>query len=461
MRRSVTPAAVSAAVPAALAAALATALACTPAQAFKIDPWSYRPPGVSPARIESQVESFFYNPRMLLLRPIAFGARLPAAMGQLKEAAHENLTELSLRCALAPLKRSDAAPSAMISRCAGRSGPLLTNAPDLSGVQQEIIRAVRFNDSPPVKLATALMQLITPSALLCGEIRVPDNAGCWAMIMAHAGSLAATDPNNAAFGKQGNLLYRTHFGDMQFMHAMAARGETLARTHERVLLWMRFTWQVAAGEIDTTARIDSLAPEFAREILIGFEDWSVAQFFEIRGGAPEQIRRIALGALLHTVQDSFAYGHVEREVHNGDASPSEAAPRFGAIRAFHNFGCQSDEKHGEADHAAHYRWFAGANHDALSPVTLGAQIIDLLLTRKLKWNDSLAGATGGAAVSGQDVAQWMRGSVFPVVEANATRVAGAGTGFLRLRPATAAALTADAAAPASGASLPTPFECAE
>ena len=425
-----------------LIAALLAALAVAPSHAFKIDPWSYRPPGISPQRLEAQVETFIRNPRMLVLGPIAFGTRIPAAMGQLKEAVHENLTDLSIRCALSPLARTGTGTGAqdMISRCAGRDGALHGSAYDLSGEQQEIIRAVRFNDAPPVKLANALMTFITPSALLCGEVRVPENAGCWAMIMAHAGGLAAVDPGNAQFSKSGNFLYRTHFGDMQFMHAMAARGETLLRTQERVLLWLRFTYQVAVGEIDTGVRIDSLAPEFARDILTGFEDWTVAQFFEIRSGTTsERIRRIALGALLHTLQDSFAHGHAEREV----TAPGNEA-RFGAISAFLNYGCQSEEKHGEADRAAHYKWFADAAHGESSPVTLGAQVIDLVLNRKTLWNGSISGNNP----AGPSVGQWARETLFPVSASNAARVAGAGAAFLRTRAPAASSLAPDGPATA-------------
>lgn len=429
--------------------ACVAALTSAPSNAFKIDPWSYRPPGISPHRIEAQLETFLRNPRMLLLGPIAFGARLPAAMGQLKEATHENLTELSIRCALAPLARgqtpvASSAPAVspvdapaelavgLITRCAGRSGALLTHASDLSEQQQELIRSVRFNDAPPVKLASGLMSLIMPSALICGEVRVPENAGCWAMIMAHAGGLAASDPGNAQFSKTGNFLYRTHFGDMQFMHAMAARGETLARTQERVLLWMRFTYQVATGEIATDARIDTLAPEFARDILASFDDRSVAQFFEIRSGTPpERIRRLALGALLHTVQDSFAHGHAEREAHEPGAEA-----RFGAIGAFLNYGCQSDVKHGEADRAAHYKWFADTAHEEKSPVTLGAQLIDFALTQKFGWEAPLN--PGGPTVE-----RHVRNAVLPIVSANAARLASAGTAFVRTRPALASNFNPD------------------
>ncbi len=194
-----------------------------------------------------------------------------------------------------------------IRSCAGRDGALQSHAGDLGEEMEEVIRAVRFNDAPPVKTARALMALVTPSALLCGEVRVPENAGCWAMLMAHGAGLAQTGPADAQFGRGGNFLYRSHFGDMQFMHAMAGRGETLAHARERLLLWAQFTYQVAGGEIATEPLIGAL-PVFA-SILGGFETVTVAEFFEIRSGtAPAHIRRIALGALLHTLQDSFARG---------------------------------------------------------------------------------------------------------------------------------------------------------
>lgn len=423
-------------------------LAAWPALAFKIDPWSYRPFGVSPRGIESQLESLLYNPRMLLLGPIAMGARVPAAMGQLKEAVHENLTELSIRCARAPLARGafkagSFSADDLILQCAGRSGDLQSHAADLGEANEEIIRAVRFNDAPPVKTARALMALVTPSALVCGEVRVPENAGCWALLMAHAAGLAANDPGSRELGPGGNVLFRSHFGDMQYLHAMASRGETLAQGHARIMLWAKFAYQVASGEIDTVTRIGSL-PEFAG-ILSGFETVTVSEFFDIRANlTPERVRRLALGALLHTVQDSFAEGHSGRELIDGQ--------RFGPITALRDYTCQASDKHDAADRAAHYAWFAAPVHGEKSPVTLGAQLIDLM-ARNVKWDALIrlaapgtgtgAGTEGGSAGSTNDgtegstargtPAQFMREAVFPMVSANAGLVAGAGTGFLRVR----------------------------
>lgn len=443
-----------------LLAGFTAALFCLPSNAFKIDPWSYRPFGASPRAIEAQLETLIRNPRMLLLGPIAFGTRLPAAIAQLKEPVHENLTELSIRCARAPLARGEIAVGTgtanaiggdMIIRCAGRSGELQSHAADLGEEMEEVIRAVRFNDAPPIRTARALMTLVTPSALICGEVRVPENAACWALLMAHAGGLAATDPANALFRRGGNFLYRSHFGDMQFMHAMAERGATLTQSHERIMLWARFTYQVAGAEIAPATLIAAL-PEFA-PILGGFEATSVAEFFETRGGtAPERIRRIALGALLHTLQDSFADGHAERE--------ATGTARFGAISALRDFTCQSEDKHGAADRAANYAWFSAAIHEQGSPVTLGAQVLDLLL-RRVKWN--AAAATGEPRnPAGATVEQYMRETVFPIVAANAAQVASGGAQFARVKAPSAGVATGSEGISANAneaPSWPQPADC--
>ncbi len=445
-----------------LLAGLAAALFCLPSNAFKIDPWSYRPFGASPRAIEAQLETLIRNPRMLLLGPIAFGTRLPAAIAQLKEPVHENLTELSIRCARAPLARGSlgagdgsANPIAtdMIIRCPGRSGDLQSHAADLGDEMEEVIRAVRFNDAPPIRTARALMTLVTPSALICGEVRVPENAACWALLMAHAAGLAAGDPANPLFRRGGNFLYRSHFGDMQFMHAMAERGETLAQSRERILLWARFTYQVAGAEIAPETLIGAL-PEFA-PILGGFETTSVAEFFETRGGtAPVRIRRIALGALLHTLQDSFADGHAERE--------STGTARFGPLSALRDFTCQSEDKHGAADRAANYAWFSAAVHEQMSPVTLGAQVLDLI-ERRVRW--SVVAATDESRnAAGMTAEQYMRETVFPIVAANAAQIATGGTQFARSKappPGVANSGLISAANAGEASARPQPPDCGD
>ena len=358
--------------------------AAASAQAFKIDPWSYDASPLSPQGVERQVEAFVNNPRQILLGPVSWASQVPAAMGQLKEPVHENLTDLSIRCANAPSR----VENGLIVECAGRA-QLLRSAADLPLADQLLIRASRWSDAPPMRPGS----FINPSRLVCGEVRVPENAACWALLMSANGAAAASELRAATLTDTdtsgeppvntheadvartrralANVLRRSHYGDMQFLHAMASPGEPPQRTRERMLHWAAFTWQVAVGAIRTDALISSLDAPVRDDLLRGLGDRTVHQFFETRASvAPEVIRKIALGALLHMVQDSFSASHTARQVSAGGTP----AP-LGAITAFHDYACQSPEKHAEADRAEASPWLAAITRPARDPVTLGAQLI--------------------------------------------------------------------------------------
>ncbi len=344
-------------------------IATLPAHAFKIDPWSYDSATLSPAGVERQLEALVNNPRQLLLGPVSWVSQVPAAMGQLKEPVHENLTDLSIRCANTPLK----VENGLIVTCAGRA-QLARSAFDLTPGEQELIRASRWSDAPPMRTGS----FINPSRLVCGEVRVPENAACWALLMSTNSALPFDDATPQVPDAERarvrhtlqNLLRRSHYGDMQFLHAMASPGETPARTRERMLHWAAFSYQVANGGIAAEASIGTLDPAWHINILRGLGDRTVHQLFETRSVAsPDTIRRLALGTLLHMVQDSFSASHAARVPVPGDAAP------FGPITAFHDYGCQSPAEHAASDRAEASPWLAASVRPARDPVTLGAQLI--------------------------------------------------------------------------------------
>ena len=290
-------------------------------------------------------------------------------MGQLKEPVHENLTDLSIRCANTPLK----VENNVIAACAGRP-QLVRAAFDLTASEQDLIRASRWSDAPPMRTGS----FINPSRLVCGEVRVPENAACWAMLMSTNSAIpfdeATAQVPDAERARVRhtlqNLLRRSHYGDMQFLHAMASPGEAPARTRERMLHWAAFSYQVANGGIAVDALISSLDSAWHSNILRGLGDRTVHQLFETRSVAgAETVRRLALGALLHMVQDSFSASHTGREPTAGDTAP------FGAITMFHDYGCQSPSQHAESDRAEAAPWLTAATRPARDPVTLGAQLI--------------------------------------------------------------------------------------
>ena len=373
-----------------------------PSLAFKIDPWSY--PSVPGAQAEAPptLERLFTNPQVLMLGPISLLTQVPANLAQLSEAVHENLTELSLRCAKAHTSAS------VITQCTGMSGALKRGAPDLTADEIALIRAVRWSDAPPMRAGSFL----SPANLVCGEVRVPENAACWALIMASGAAVEQETPIDelAHQARLTNLLLRSHYGDLQFMHAMAARGETTVRTRERVLKWAQFTYQVAVGEILTDAPIAALDKTLREDVLAGFDNRTVAELFETaRSVPPAQIRRLALGALLHLLQDSFARGHAAR-------APEASGTTFGALISFNDYTCQSPARHAAADRAEANEWFFATEHGLTSPVTRGAQLI--------------AWVQAGAPWQGP-VHRWLAEEAFALAPTALATPANAGSGFER------------------------------
>ncbi|WP_109485384.1 hypothetical protein [Occallatibacter savannae] len=214
-----------------------------------------------------------------------------------------------------------------------------------------IIAGVRWNDDPPFQMLPSEAQHTSCKTLQ--TIRFTTQPYCWYQIFTAAKKMAASGqvPNAA---NHAPLLARSHFGDLQFFHSMASQdGETAAETQRRVMIWMEFTWRVASGEykLDTKladVKIDGFAQFF------GTSGWTVQDLFT--AGNPALRRRItdvAFGSLLHTVEDSFAEGHVQRE----EASPGacSATPQLSApprVIEFHSYSHQDEKKHKEKDSRA-------------------------------------------------------------------------------------------------------------
>lgn len=152
-------------------------------------------------------------------------------------------------------------------------------------------------------------------------------------------------------GKKGKnktpaeLIARSHFGDLQFLHAMAcASGEPAEETKKKILFWARLNIEVAAGRLDPRTLIKNL-PEHdglsMKRFFSAHWDWSFQQLLAgVKAGAEqlsaEDVRRRAAGVLLHLIQDSYAAGHVQR---------NEA----GAVLQFHDYGHQEPHRHGSKD----------------------------------------------------------------------------------------------------------------
>ena len=218
--------------------------------------------------------------------------------------------------------------------------------PEANYAGPAIIAGVRWNDDPPFRLNTTSI----PECKKGQTVRVVTQPTCWYKLFKHAEKRARTTYFDG-HSNRWNIMYRSHFGDLQFLHSMASRdGEKASETRQRILLWAEFAWAVATGTQDSKGLLKDVKIELFSE-LFPKSGQSVFDLFalgntELRRG----IREVAFGSLLHLVEDSFAHGHVDRAPPvAGEVCPGTNHPRPGIIRSFRSYANQDHKIHGHYD----------------------------------------------------------------------------------------------------------------
>ncbi|MFT3714059.1 MAG: hypothetical protein QM817_40880 [Archangium sp.] len=190
----------------------------------------------------------------------------------------------------------------------------------------EYLRGVFWNDDP--------------EALLFNDSGSSTSRFSTGLQFAIAFKAAETESKNRFHQKGAVLTARSHFGDLQFLHAMATRdGQDPVQTLASVMGWARFAWEVSTGKIGAEATMEALPDESVRDLFDDKPKRTVKELFNC--GKAGIVRRRALGSLLHMVQDSYASGHVERE--------ELADERKGRVRCFYSYAGQDHAKHAADD----------------------------------------------------------------------------------------------------------------
>ena len=118
----------------------------------------------------------------------------------------------------------------------------------------------------------------------------------------------------------GNIIHRSHYGDLQFLHAMGAHvGEDPAVTKGKLMHWLETMYRLSVGdEVSADDAINKRLGEF-------FDEGTTPKGSEtlrslIMGTTPSyrnaKIDRRALGICMHIIQDSYALGHTRRKLLN-------------------------------------------------------------------------------------------------------------------------------------------------
>ena len=131
------------------------------------------------------------------------------------------------------------------------------------------------------------------------------------------------------------LIARSHYGDLQFFHAMASKdGEKPEETKEKILKWAKFLTQIANGELSGDTKVKDHA--YANELFPKHGDFTIKKILGYDKLTDVEVRQRAAGALLHLIQDSHAEGHTGRD-------------KDGNIEQFRSYEHQDHGKHGEKD----------------------------------------------------------------------------------------------------------------
>ncbi len=141
------------------------------------------------------------------------------------------------------------------------------------------------------------------------------------------------------------LIARSHYGDLQYLHGMADVGEDPKDTQKKVMDWARFTAMVAKGEIPGNTKIEDLPDEQFKALKAQFAEgqagWTVKDLFA--GGQDDHdeftddlLKQRATGSLLHMIQDTYCDSHTER---NED----------GEIVQYRSYAGQDEKKHAAQD----------------------------------------------------------------------------------------------------------------
>ncbi|HLO96040.1 MAG TPA: hypothetical protein VK195_17175 [Burkholderiaceae bacterium] len=222
---------------------------------------------------------------------------------------------------------------------------------DWDPAQAYILAGVRWNDDPPFRFEQSFGRY---SGCTPGQtVRLVVQPECWARVFSDGKKRAQR--GEVLNAKSASLLVRSHFGDLQFLHAMgAADGEAPEVTRRRALMWAEFTWKVATLKIRGDAIVAKQDVAGISEVF-GTNGWSVQDLFALGNPnirKPAYLAAVAFGSLLHTVQDSFSKAHVSRRQPAYQGTCPGAASAYlapGLIEEFHSYSHQDAHLHSQAD----------------------------------------------------------------------------------------------------------------
>lgn len=309
---------------------------------------------------------------------------------------HEQLTEAALRCVIENSNDNFTNCENFIPSTRNMTLPL-----DINGMNEltveDLVYAVRWPDDPVRELRGYKL------------LKIP----LWGAHMRYAKCKGKRD------GFEDGLRCSSHYGPAQFMHSMEGKYHEMPSETKNVILdWISFSYQVSVNkqengkyfsETDYCDYFSNLPSEtYFKQVMYpnggnGFpckvkdsDPWRVSTPFSLscsigvynctewNGVNDLRVRRAALGAILHAIQDSYANGHTMRgEVNHENINQYSCS----AIKQFQVYSKQNADKHKHADLKAEPSINClnpSLNDDSVhGPITASAHIIRLFKNKAI------------------------------------------------------------------------------
>ncbi|KAI4604307.1 hypothetical protein KJ359_000441 [Pestalotiopsis sp. 9143b] len=174
-----------------------------------------------------------------------------------------------------------------------------------------------------------------------------------------------------------NIIYRSHYEDLQFLHSMGcATGEEPAESKRKIMLWVETMYRLSVSddvlpEHPISSRLGNLFNDSTKPR--GSDSFRRLLMGNTTSYANPKIERRALGSCFHVIQDSFAVGHCQRRLKNPEdmitvtlkrfmntlkfwekpirikSFPRGKPGRFLEIQNFHAYSGQDEHQHGHYD----------------------------------------------------------------------------------------------------------------
>ncbi|KAI2629807.1 hypothetical protein GGR54DRAFT_279994 [Hypoxylon sp. NC1633] len=171
--------------------------------------------------------------------------------------------------------------------------------------------------------------------------------------------------NDFERGPPDCMIQRSHHGDLQFLHGMAATdGEEPKETQRKMLKWLEVMYKLACGNQGVSEQ-DQLKQHLEEWFTDTTEPSSQSTLRDMLLASTPfynhvDIQRRALGLCLHIIADSYAVGHTQRCLKNPDSYQgrdddgrmifkSGTYGDWGAVKVFHCYSGQDTDRHSYYD----------------------------------------------------------------------------------------------------------------